>query len=185
MKEEKSKIPGGLFVWDGQFHTWEWVVDQDMTYANVTITTPDGQEKWVEMYRCPTAATYLQPLDLRLDYALKAKAGVPTDGARQDFVVDWIEVLQKEKDLETVPEPFTAKPSLSGSCTEGNTITCQPNLKGITDIRYYWFADGYPLTYGTDNSYKITSAETGKKIRCMVKAVGARNMPEAWSDPSN
>ncbi|XHR30615.1 MAG: hypothetical protein ACFUZC_08630 [Chthoniobacteraceae bacterium] len=64
----------------------------------------------------------------------------------------------------------------------GRPISCNPNLKDVTDIRYYWFADGYPLTYGLDNTYTITPAEAGKNIRCMVKAVGVRDMPEAWSN---
>ena len=77
--------------------------------------------------------------------------------------------------------PFPTKPTLVGDAKVGGTVTCQPNLKGVTDVRYYWFADGYPLTYGASDSWKITSAEAGKKLRCMVKAVGARSMPEAWS----
>lgn len=183
LNEKKSKIPGGLYFWDGDYHTWEFVVDEKMTYANVTIKDQSGKDNWVEIYRCPTVPTYLQRLDLQLDYALKASHGTPKDGARQDFVVDWIEVLQKTREINKTDVPFTAKPTLVGTPRVGNTITCNPNLGNLKDIRYYWFADGYPLTYGVRNTWKISSELAGQEIRCMVKAVGARDMPEAWTEP--
>ncbi len=182
LTEEKSKIPGGLYFWDGQYHTWEFVVDDDMTYVNVTVPDADGNDKWVEVCRCKTPATYLERLDLQLDYALKKHNGEPKNGEQQDLFIDFVEVLQKTEYINVLPEPFTAKPELIGDCEVGSTITCKPNVEGINDIRYYWFADGYPLTYGVSNSWKITEAEAGRKIRCMVKAVGALDMPEAWSD---
>ncbi len=176
---DKTKIPKGLYFWDGEFHTWEFVVDRDKTYVNVTL--PSGkQDRWVQIYEGPTAPTALERLDLQLDYALKSKNGDPKE--RQDFVVDWIEVLQKAEDVEKVPVPFTSRPQLTGSSKPGSTLTCQPNAGNITDVRYYWFADGYPLTYGPENTYTVTAAEAGKPIRCMVKAVGALDMPEAWSN---
>ena len=70
-----------------------------------------------------------------------------------------------------------------GDATVGGTLTCIPNVENVTDLRYYWFADGYPLTYGADPTYTLTEAEVGKTIRCMVKAVGALDMPEAWTEP--
>ena len=181
LTEKKGKIPGGLYFWDGVFHTWEWIVDRDMTYTNVTIRNKDGRDRWVEICRCKTSPTYLERLDLQLDYALKARHGTP-ESDRQDFVVDWVEVLQRTDQLATIPKPFTARPKLSGAVAAGGTITCTPNLRGVTDVRYYWFADGYPLTWGARDTWTVTPAEAGKKIRCMVKAVGARSMPEAWSD---
>jgi hypothetical protein len=180
MTEEKSQIPGGLFVWDGQYHTWEFAIGQDMTYINVPISDGNGGEKWVEIARTPTAPTYLQRLNLQIDYALKARYGKPTE--RQDFIVDFVEVLQKTDDLQKVPAPFTARPQLSGTNAAGSTITCQPNVEGVSDLRYYWFADGYPLTWGVNPTYTLTEADAGKAIRCMVKAVGARDMPEAWTE---
>lgn len=183
---EKSRIEGGFFAWDGQFHTWEYVFDKDMTYINISIPQPDGQEKWVEVCRVPTAPTYLEREDLQLSYAVKEKGSMPRPGERPDFVVESVEVLQKTSQVEAAPEaPFTARPEISGSVTEGSAITCQPHLDGITDVRYYWFADNYPLTYGPDNTYTVTAADAGRKIRCLVKAVGARDMPEAWSNALN
>ena len=55
LSEEKGKIPGGLCFWDGDFHTWEFVVDRDVTYVNVTIEDENGRDRWVEICRCPTA----------------------------------------------------------------------------------------------------------------------------------
>ena len=182
LTEEKSKIPGGVYFWDGQFHTWEFVIDADMTYVNVTIPDGAGGDRWVEICRGATAPTYLERLDLQLDYALKAKQGVPKTDARQDFIVDWIEVLQKTASVAAVPAPFTARPSLAGDAKAGGTVTCAPNVQGVADLRYYWFADGYPLTYGADPSYTLAAADAGKTIRCLVKAVGALDMPEAWTE---
>jgi hypothetical protein len=185
MKEETIRSPGGLFVWDGRFRTWEFVVDQDMFFVNVTVER-DGREQWIELARCPTAPTYLERMYLLLDYALKVNkdgSGPPKAGAgRQDFVVDWVEVLQKSEDVRRVPPPFASRPILSGEARVDGTITCDARLPGTHDVRYYWFADGYPLTYGADETFRITAAEAGTRLRCMVKAVGARDMPEAWSD---
>ena len=183
LTEAKSHIPGGLLVWDGQYHTWEFVVDRDWTYVNVTVLDKNGKDRWVEVCRCPTPDAYLRPLDLQLDYALKKARDSMKTKERQDFVVDWVEVLQKTADIESAPAPFTARPTLSGRVTPGQVIRCSVKAGDITDLRYYWFADGYPLTYGPDSTLKVTAAEAGKTIRCMVKAVGARNMPEAWSAP--
>ncbi len=180
LTEQKSKIEGGLEFWDGQYHTWEFVIDNDMTYINVTITDEAGNDKWVEIGRVPTAPTYLERLDLQLDYALRSYDGNPTSG-QESFTIDSIEVLQKTSEIMQVPKPFTSRPIITGEKTIGDTITCHANLQDITDIRYYWFADGYPLTYTATNTYDITSEESGKEIRCMVKAVGALNMPEAWT----
>lgn len=81
-----------------------------------------------------------------------------------------------------MPAPFTARPSLAGDAKAGGTVTCAPNVQGVADLRYYWFADGYPLTYGADPSYTLAAADAGKTIRCLVKAVGALDMPEAWTE---
>jgi hypothetical protein len=184
LTEEKSKIAGGLEFWDGDYHTWEFVINNDITFVNVTIKDEAGNDKWVEVARVPTAPTYLERLDLQLNYALKSDYGNPTS-ERESFTVDWIEVLQKTSEVMKLPKPFVNRPILIGEKMVGSTITCQANLQEITDIRYYWFANGYPLTYTASNTYEMTSAEAGKNIRCMVKAVGALNMPEAWTQAVN
>lgn len=185
LQEERIRAPGGLFVWDGRFHTWEFVVDRDMFYVNATVEQ-DGRERWIELARCPPAPTYHERMFLLLDYALKLEKdgkGAPAASAgRQDFVIDWIEVLQRSEDVRRVPPPFAARPVLGGDLRPGGTAVCDARLPGIADVRYYWFADGYPLGYGAEPSWALTAAEAGTRLRCMVKAVGARDMPEAWSD---
>jgi hypothetical protein len=180
LTHEKSNIPGGIVIWDGQFHTWEYVIDHDMTYVNVTVADKAGGDRWVEIFRTPTAPTYLERLDLHVTMAMKERYGLPT--GREDLVVDWIEVMQKPAQLQALPTAFTERPKLTGTTTVGSTVTCEPNVKGVTDIRYFWFADRYPLTWGPSNTYTITEADVGKQIRCMVKAVGALDAPEAWSN---
>ncbi|MDN2664946.1 hypothetical protein OW492_16340 [Psychromonas sp. 14N.309.X.WAT.B.A12] len=181
LTEAKSKIEGGMKFWDGEYHTWEFVIDDDMTYINVTIKDSDGNDKWVEVGRVETPPTYLERLDLQLDYALNSWDGEPSSD-REDFTIDSIEVLQKTSNIMELPDIFTSRPTITGEQTEGSTITCQANVEGITDIRYYWFANAYPLTYTASNEYEITSDDVGKSIRCMVKAVGALDMPEAWTE---
>ncbi|MDA3874448.1 MAG: hypothetical protein PF795_10885, partial [Kiritimatiellae bacterium] len=181
LKAGKSKMPTTLYAFDGEFRTWEFVVDEDMTYVNVTVPDGNGGEKWVEVVRCPTPDLYLQELDLQLDYALKTFDKMPTDTDRLDFDVDFVEVLQKTEDIEHLPDVYTARPELSGDNVAGGVVTCDPKVEGVSDIRYFWYADGYPLTYGPDNTYTLTGADAGKEIRCRVKAVGALNQPEVWS----
>lgn len=180
MTEANTKVPGGIFLWDGNFHTWEFVVGRDTTTINVTIPEANG-ERWIELARCPTAPTYLERLALLLDYALKPDRGGPAN--REDFTIAAIEVLQTTEQVQALPQPFAARPVLNGQPVAGQVLTCQPNTNGIKDIRYYWFADGYPLTYGAANTLTLTPELAGARIRCLVKAVGARDMPEAWSDP--
>ena len=183
MTPQVTNLPDGFNPWDGKFHTWEFVVDHDTTYANITIYDRDGNERWVELFRGPTAEIYLRPLDLQLDYALKGKQhGEPGSGKTQQMLVDWIEVLQKTDQLAELPEAFRERPTLRGSVQAGQTVTCEPHLPGIRDVRYFWFADGYPLTWGPDATLKIGPEHEGKAIRCMVKAVGALDQPEAWTD---
>lgn len=180
LNEEKGKIPGGFFLWDGKYHTWEFVIDKDMTYVNLTIDDGRGGERWVEVCRVKTSPTYLERLDLQVDYALKAKQGKAV--IPEDFFIDRIEVWQKTEYINGIRPPFTALPELSGSAVPGGTIKCSVKAPGVTDFRYYWFADGYPLTYGDDPQLLVTDEMSGKKLRCMVMAAGARDTPEAWSD---
>ena len=179
LTEAKSNIPGGLYFWDGEYHTWEFVIDNDLTYINVTVPDQNGKDQWVEVGRSKTPATYLERMDIQFDYALKDEQPKPI--GEQRFTVDFVEVLQKSAQISHFTEPFITIPQISGDASVGSTITCTANLQGVKDVRYYWFADGYPLTYSSNASYTLSANEKGTKIRCMVKAVGALNMPEAWS----
>ena len=180
MTEERVKLPGGIYAWDGEFHTWEYVIDTDWTFVNYSyIDNATGEERWIELWRCKTSPTYLEPQDLQLDYALKGDtAPAPESGKRYDFIVDFVEVLQKTSDIERIPAPFTARPALTIS---GTTARVAANAQGVTDLRYYWFADGYPLTYNASDTFDIPPAYAAAKLRCMAKAVGWRDQPEAWT----
>ncbi len=54
----------------------------------------------------------------------------------------------------------------------------------MTDRRYYWFADGYPVTFGASATLPLDRLPAGTKtVRCMVKAADALDQPVAWSEP--
>src|SRR5690606_25460977 len=89
LTEEKSSIPGGIYHWDGEFRTWEFVINEDTTYVNVTIKDEGGNERWVEVFRIPTEPTYLERLDLHFNLALKKGRGDPAEGEKESYVADW------------------------------------------------------------------------------------------------
>lgn len=184
LKEELVGIPGGIRFWDGAFHTWEFAVGPDLTV--ISITVPDagapGGERWIELCRGQTSPTYLEPLFLLFDYALKTTDGMPADGARCDFDVDWVEVLQRTEDIERLPSAFAERPALRKNAT---ALYCSAHTPGVTDLRYYWFADdGYPVTFGASARLPLDRLPAGtKSVRCMVKAAGALDQPEAWTEP--
>ena len=137
------------------------------------------------MVRCQTLDLFLEEVFLIINFTIHTSERYQKmeHMNRVDYVVDWVEVLQKTAEIEKLPEPFSARPELTGEMKAGGKVTCVPHAKGIADLRYFWYADGYPLTYGPAHTYILGQAEAGKNIRCMVKAVGARNMPNAWSRP--
>jgi hypothetical protein len=51
LNEERTGVPGGMYIWDGEYHTWEFVVDEEMFYINVTIKDENGNDKWIELCR--------------------------------------------------------------------------------------------------------------------------------------
>ncbi len=181
LDEEKAKIPGGFTIWDGVYHTWEFVFDTETTFVNITVPDPErpGEDRWVEVFRIPTSPTYLERLYLLYDYALKAKQGTPGD--REDFFIDWVEVYQKAEQVDRVPEIFAARPEIVGKAEVGGKLVCRASAPGITDFRYYWFVDDQPITYGASEEFIVGPKYAGRVIRCMVKAVGARDMPEVWT----
>ncbi len=183
LKEELVGVPGGIDFWDGEFHTWEFAVGPELTTICITVRDEavPGGERWIELCRGKTSPTYLERLFLIFNYALKTPEGMPEDGARQDFWVDWVEVLQRTEDLAKVPAPFAARPVVRR--TEAG-YRCEADVPGITDLRYYWFADGYPVTYGADDTLPAALVPAdAKSVRCMVKAVGALDQPECYSEP--
>ena len=181
LKEDLVGVPGGITFWDGAFHTWEFAVGPDLTVISITVpdtAEPDG-ERWIELCRGQTSPTYLEPLFLLFDYALKMTDGMPADGSRIDFDVDWVEVMQRTEDIERLPSVFASRPAVRA---EGDLLRCAAEVPGITDLRYYWFVDDYPVTYGSSPTLpRSRISQDAQSVRCMVKAVGALDQPIAWS----
>ena len=101
-------VPNGfdpqVDIYDGQFHTWEFRIEDDLSY-----TICDDQE----VARMPTTPWLLRPKHLIVDWAYRASERAARPGQVYDMVIDWIEVQQRESDLARVPAGFSARPTLS------------------------------------------------------------------------
>jgi hypothetical protein len=133
-----------------------------------------------EVSRVPTAPWLLVKKYLIVDWAYRANENPATPGQTYDMVVDWIEVQQKETDLAVVPKFFTARPTLTGTRGAGQTVTCSPKVTA-SQIEYRWYRNGEPILGATAATYVQTSADTGKALRCHVRAASLLDQPEAWS----
>lgn len=173
LKLAAGKQVCGVNAFDGKFHTWEVWIEKDKTYINV-----DG----VEVVRVDTLPEYLERLYMYIDTCLKDKKGM-NEKISYDMVLDKVEAFQPASDVNATPgAPFSGRPTLSGNVEPGNVITCTSNIKGVDDIWYYWHSDGYPRGFGKSNTYTVLPEDKGAEIRCKVKAVGAKDQPEAWTD---
>lgn len=164
----------GINAWDGQFHTWEVWIEDDLTYINV-----DG----MEVVRVATAPEYLERLFMYINTSLKDGKGLDA-GRSYDLVLDRVEGFQPAAAVDAVPgAPFTARPILTGTAVAGATVTCTPGIADGNDVWYYWHVDGYPRGFGRGNTYTVAPEDRGADLRCMVKAAGAKDQPEAWTAP--
>lgn len=164
----------GINAWDGEFHTWEVWIEDKLTYINV-----DG----VEVARVDTAPEYLERFYMYIDTCLKSEKGMNAS-LSYDMVLDHVEGFQPAAVVDAVPgAPFTSRPVLAGTAAAGGAITCTANVAGCEDVWYYWHADGYPRGFGRSSNYSVLAEDVGTEIRCMVKAVGAKDQPEAWTAP--
>lgn len=162
----------GVDAWDGRFHTWEVWIDEGLTCINV-----DG----LEVARVATAPEYLERLFMYINTSLRDPKGLD-ESKSYDLVLDSVEGFRPAAAIDAVPgAPFTARPVLSGAAEPGSTITCTANLAGCDDVWYYWHVDGYPRGFGTARTYTVLPEDRGASIRCMVKAAGATDQPEAWT----
>jgi hypothetical protein len=162
----------GVNAWDGNFHTWEVWIEDKTTYINV-----DG----LEVARVDTAPEYLERLYMYLDTSLRDEKGM-NPALSYDLVLSKVEAFQPATLVEATPRaPFTARPVLHGNAAVGSTLTCTANLSGCDDVRYYWHSDGYPRGFSRSNTYTVLPGDAGAQIRCLVKAVGAKDQPEAWT----
>jgi hypothetical protein len=174
-----QKMDSGLHVagvnpYDGNYHTWEVWIDDKMTYINV-----DG----IEVGRTETTPEYLMRLYMYINTGLKDANGMDATKS-YDMVVSKVEGFEPAESVDATPgAPFTGRPTLAGTPQVGSTLTCTANVKGCTDIWYYWHSDGYPRGFSRSNTYTVLPDDKGAPIRCMVKAVGAKDEPESWTAP--
>lgn len=181
MDEAATGVPGGYDHWDGEWHTWEIHVDMDFTYVNVTVDKGAGEE-WIELFRCPTPKELLVRKYVISDVALRSGTPAADTSITHGMDLDFFEILQKTSQVESAPSPFSARPTLSGAAQVGATLTCTPNVSGISDVWYYWYVGDYPKNYGPGATYTIVPEDEGETVRCMVQATGALNQPEAWTE---
>ena len=158
-------------IYDGQYHIWEFRIEDDYSYIIV-----DDKE----VARVPSEAWMLVRRYIMVDWALREWENEAVDGEIYDMTIDWIEVQQRERDLEIAPSAFTALPTLSGTRGLGNTITCTPNVSA-SQIEYRWYKDGEPIV-GEINATFVEDADSANKtLRCHVRAVSLLDQPEAWT----
>jgi hypothetical protein len=182
MTEGATGVADGLHFWDGKWHTWEFLIDDDTTYMNVTIDRGAGEE-WIELFRCKTPPEYKEKLYLILSQGLRKNLGEPDRDSQYDMFIGSIEVLQRSADLRNCPEIFTKRPEITGKLTAGSVLNCVVELRyPVEDIWYYWYADGHPRGFSPIASYQVKPEDVSQSLRCMVKVVGAVDQPEGWTD---
>lgn len=79
----------------------------------------------------------------------------------------------------------TAAPSLSGTETVGEVLTCSNGTwSGDATIVYTfrWFRAGVPIDGATANTYTLVAADTGKVLQCRVVATNDSGNGQAFSD---
>ena len=175
-----NKPTGNVNLFDGEWRTIELMIDDDFSYYGITGDKGNGEER-LEIARTPTPTEYLQNLYLIVDYALK-NHGDLLPNQRTEMVIDYIEVKKKTNTFSQFSLPFTARPSLSGTAKVGQTITCNPNISGVDDVIYHWIAGGEPREINRSGQYICNPQDQGKKIRCVVRAVGHKDKGFAYSE---
>jgi hypothetical protein len=66
----------------------------------------------------------------------------------------------------------TTKPSVTGTAKVDSTLTAKPgtwNVSGVA-VKYQWLANGSVITGATSTTYKVKTADSGKKISVRVTA---------------
>ncbi len=75
-----------------------------------------------------------------------------------------------------VPVNLTA-PHITGAVKPGSTLTCASGTwqtrEGPTAFTYAWQANGAAIGGATHSTYKLTSGQAGKSVRCLVTALNA------------
>ena len=162
-------VPNGfdpqVDIYDGQFHTWEFRIEDDLSY-----TICDDQE----VARMPTTPWLLRPKHLIVDWAYRASERAARPGQVYDMVIDWIEVQQRESDLARVPAGFSARPTLS---VADGIAALTPNTSP-GQHEYRWYRDGVPVVGATG-----TTQPAAGGLRAHVRNLSLWHQPEAWTAP--
>jgi len=161
-------------IYDGAWRTWSFQIEDDWTYCCI-----DG----VEVSRTPTSPELLARKYLMVDWALEpAKGAPPPDPSRSyDMVIDFIRILQTRSDMAAKPEAFDRRPALSGRAAPGATLAVDPSVMA-SQISYAWHRNAKPILGATGPTLRLSPADAGARIRCLVCAVSLRDQPEAWTD---
>jgi hypothetical protein len=69
-----------------------------------------------------------EPKYIFVDWAYRSKERAADPEQTYDMTIDWIEVQQRERDLDDVPTGFSARPNLIGERGIDKTITCDPQV---------------------------------------------------------
>jgi hypothetical protein len=79
----------------------------------------------------------------------------------------------------------SALPSISGTPSQGNSVTCQNGswTNSPTSYSYRWQRNGTNISSATSQSYTIQAADVGQSLTCVVTATNSAGSASATSAP--
>lgn len=79
---------------------------------------------------------------------------------------------------ELRPVQNTAKPSISGTAEQGETLTAKPGTwTAGSSFSYQWLRNGSAVSGATGSTFKLTEADMGSKVSVAVTASKAGHLP--------
>jgi hypothetical protein len=165
--------PIDLDHFSGKRVTREVRVDPDFTYLNIGLVGGD----LIELLRFPTPPGAMERWYFMVNTCIKNSGAWEPDRSKTYWLkVHGIEVWQRDQVVNAVPDAFTERPKLR---VEAGTAHVDAMLREPLDfIEYVWCgADGYTLGYTLTPSFPAAGV-----AKCLVRAIGATDMPEAWSN---
>lgn len=173
--------PADLDHFSGKPVTCEVRVDPDFIYLNIDLTSPEDMSDRTnlkEWMRFPTPPGFLERWYFMINTCIK-NTGTdwePDRNKRYGLTVHGIEVWQRDEVVNAVPAVFAARPVLTRN---GDILTVDAKLRApLNFVEYVWIgADGYQ--YGITREPRF---QTKEKVKALVRAIGATDLPEAWSN---